>query len=136
MIDTETTRIASQFSEDVNPNGDLNKLIDNVVKQLEKGLEKSGRLQGRIADASDKNAVLINLGSVHGVKPGMRFAIIGKGKPITVGGRTIPGKPSMLGTLEVTDIVNDQLSQCKTVDLKDGATLAKDTKIREIAANR
>jgi len=133
MVDTETTRIASQFSEDIEPNGNLDKVIGDVVDKLENGFAKS-LLQGRIADASDKNAILINLGSIHGVKPGMRFAVIGEGKPITVGGRTIPGKPSLLGRIEVTQVLNSQLSQCKTIEAKEGATFAKDTKIREIAS--
>jgi tetratricopeptide (TPR) repeat protein len=132
LVDTETTRIMNQIVVDFDPSGDLEAMVQSVVEELEEKLLGDEKLQGLIAQAEDPEAVLINLGSNHGIQPGMRFAAVADGEPITVGGRTVPGKPTLAGTLEVTEVINEQLSQCKVVETKEGAALAPEVKIKQL----
>jgi tetratricopeptide (TPR) repeat protein len=134
-VDTETTRIATQFSRDVAADADLDALIGDVVNELTTSLANDMTLQALlIADGAAEGTVDINLGNEHGVQAGTRFAVIQEGEPSEVGGRTVPGKPIMVGTIEVAEVL-DGRSTCNIVNLNDGVELANEMRARELPAN-
>ena len=131
-VAVETTRIATQFSRDVAPDVDLDALVEDVVNELTASLAKDMTLQGLlIADGAAEGTVDINLGNAHGVQAGTRFAVIQEGPSSEVGGRTVPGKPVMVGTIEVTEVL-DGRSACSIVNLNDGVELANEMRAREL----
>lgn len=134
MVDTETTRVPTRILMEVDEDADLNAVVDEVVAKLSAGIVGSETLQGLIAGEPEGDTVNINLGALHGIQPGDRFAVFAEGEPILVGGKERPGKARHIGAVEVTEIVNEYISSAKVVELKEGETLAPDTKIRMIAA--
>jgi len=133
LIDTETTSILGTHAFEVPRTGDLNAITESVVENLSVDLAKrDGRLQGLVAGIRGDEVVL-NLGSAHGVTEGMRFHALIEEEPMEVGGRTVPGRRVVVGTLEVTDVYDDFASAATVVSLDDGAELAAAMKIMAAA---
>jgi len=130
MISTETTRLANQFAEPVQD--DLDALVDGIVERIAAGLKGDQQLRGRVAGEPEGDELLVGLGGLWDVKPGMRFAVILEGEPVTVGGREVPGEQEIAGEVEITEVVNEYLSRAKVISLNDGVTLEPDTKLVEI----
>lgn len=128
MVDTETTAIAMQTSQPVNEGNPL-VTVDAVAGELLNKLGSGREMQGLIADASDENAVLINLGEKHGVKAGEEFTVYVDGDPVEVGGKVIAHRQKAVGKLTVTS-VEPEYSVCKVTNKREGATLAKEMKIK------
>lgn len=131
MVNTETTSIDTQIAQTIDEAADLEKTVDEIVKELSSKVLAQRKLQGLIADAPSDTEILINLGQAHGVKEGMRFAVLQDGKPLESGGRTLT-RQTAVATLEVTSVEGD-VSVCKVVHKKDGVTLEKDMKVKEAA---
>ncbi len=128
MVDTETTAIAMQTSQPVNE-GNPSLTVDAVAGELVNKLAGGREVQGLIADASDENAVLINLGQKHGVKVGQEFTVYVEGDPVEVGGKVIAHRQKAVGKLTVTS-VEPEYSVCKVTNKREGAALAKEMKIK------
>lgn len=131
LVDTETTAIALQVSEKViesNPEPALASLAARVINEYAAKRE----LKGLIADASNDEAVLINLGNRHGVTSGAEFTVLAEGEPIEVGGRVIAHRQTPVGKIAVTE-VQDDYSVCKVLNRRDGAVFEKEMKVKEAA---
>src|SRR5690606_18621567 len=88
LVDTETTGIrfqASNVVDESKPLATVEALLSDVVEELTRDQE----LKGLIADAALDDAVIINIGSKHGVSAGQEFVVIDDGEPIEAGGRVI-----------------------------------------------
>lgn len=128
LVDTETTSIVMQASQPVdenNPSGVADAVVAKVLAEAVDGRE----LKGLIADATDENAVMINLGRKYGVKEGQTFIALKEGQPVQVGGRTIAKKQEPAAKLVVTS-VEDDYATCKVEKKVEGAQLAKEMKIK------
>lgn len=131
LVDTETTSIALQASEKVvesNPEPALASLAARVINEYAAKRE----LKGLIADASSDEAVLINLGTRHGVSPGTEFTVLAEGEPVEVSGRVIAHRQTPVGKISVTEAQEDY-AVCKVVNRRDGAVFEKEMKIKESA---
>ncbi|MBI5095935.1 MAG: redoxin domain-containing protein [Candidatus Hydrogenedentes bacterium] len=131
MVDTETTQISANLTENLKGADDLGKFVTKVVDGLTQKIAGDRKLQGLVAKV-EGDTVLINLGSKYGLKPGAQFAVLKDGEPIEVGGKKLAGKPTKVATIEITE-VDEDLSTCKIVEKSEGAKLAKEMKIVELA---
>ncbi len=129
LVDVETTGIVAQLSAVVDESNPLT-TVDSIVSQLLERMENGHELKGLIADASDESAVIINLGSRHGVAEGQTFDVLQEGKPIEVGGRVIARRQRTVGKLVVTGVETDY-AICRVTNLRDGITLAKEMKVQK-----
>lgn len=129
LVDVETTSIVAQISAVVEENNPL-VTVDAVVTQLMENVGNGRELKGLIADAADESAVIINLGTRHGVAVGQEFDVLQEGDPIEVGGRVIARRQRTVGKLVVTEADTDY-AICRLTNLREGITLAKEMKIRQ-----
>jgi len=128
LVDTETTSIVMQASQPVdenNPSAVADAVAAKIVAEAVDGRE----LKGLIADATDENAVMINLGRRYGVKEGQAFVALKEGQPVEVGGRVIAKKPEPAAKLVVIS-VEDDYATCKVEKKVEGAQLVKEMKIK------
>ena len=128
LVDTETTSITMQASQPVdenNPSAVAEAVVTKILDEAVNGRE----LKGLIADASDENAVIINLGKKHGVNVGDTFIAVKDGAPVEVGGRVIAVKQEPAAKLEVTT-AEEEYAICKVVKKVEGAELTKEMKIK------
>jgi len=130
LVDTETTSLAAQLTRNIDRFPSIPALVDDVVREISRNVVNNRRLQGLIADATDEDAVLINLGAQHGVQPGQRFNVIEKGAPIEAGGKVLGHREKTVALLEVTD-VEDGYAVCKVTKKNEGAQLANGMKIKQ-----
>ncbi|MBI2423125.1 MAG: tetratricopeptide repeat protein [Candidatus Hydrogenedentes bacterium] len=128
LVDTETTAIAFQAFVDVDEDKPQ-VAVGNMAKELITHLTEGQELKGLIADASDEAAVLINLGTKHGVAVGQVFNVLEEGEPVEVGGRVIAHRQKPVGKLEVTSVEVDYAT-CKLTNKRDGLVIAKEMKIK------
>ena len=105
-------------------------VMGNILMIMIKGyLGVVGGSKGLIADASDGAAVMINLGSRHGVRVGQTYNALEEGEPVEVGGRVIAHRQKPVGKIKVTSVEED-FALCETLNLRDGASLSKEMKIQ------
>ena len=132
-VEVETTKILTQLTKNLAGPKEVTPLVDGVVDELATALSGKRLLQGLIASADADDNIVINLGTPLGVAVGQKYQVLQDTEPVVVGGKTIPGRPKKVATIEVTE-VDEQLSVCKLVEKADGVTLAKEMKIKEIEA--
>ncbi len=128
LVDTETTSIVMQASQPVdekNPSAVAEAVATKILAEAVDGRE----LKGLIADATDENAIMINLGRKYGVKQGQAFIALQDGQPVQVGGRVIAKKQEPAAKLVVTS-VEDDYAICKLEKKVEGAKLVKEMKIK------
>ncbi|MBX3179010.1 MAG: tetratricopeptide repeat protein [Candidatus Hydrogenedentes bacterium] len=130
LIDSETTGIFFQTSVTID-DSKPRETVEAVVSALTDKLAASEPLKGLIADASENDAIIINLGAKHGVKEGTVFKILEDGDPIEVGGRVIAHRQRPVGQLKVT-VVEDDYAIGSASNLREGVALAKEMKIQEM----
>jgi tetratricopeptide (TPR) repeat protein len=128
LVDVETTGMALNLSRNLKGSRALSEVVGSVTADVVKGLVDDAELKGLIADASDEEAVIINLGKLHGVRVGQRFTALKPGEPIEVGGRIIE-RPQKVAVLEVTE-AEDDYAICSVVKKREGVTLEKETHIK------
>ncbi|HIJ65210.1 MAG TPA: tetratricopeptide repeat protein [Candidatus Hydrogenedentes bacterium] len=129
MVNSETTGIDIQLRETLKGKG-LGDFIEELSKTLLRSILEKRELRGLIADASDEEAILINLSEAHGLQVGQRFLVLEEGEPIEVGGKIIQ-RDIRLGAIEVTEVEADW-AVCKVVRLSEGVKLAKGMRIKEL----
>lgn len=127
LVDTETTEIALQLSRNLNGADGISAVAAGLAKDMTGRVMDERALQGLIADASDDDAVIINLGKDHGIAKGQKFTVLDEGEPIKAGGKIIAYRPKKVAILEVTK-VEDAYAICKVVQKK--INLAQDMKIK------
>lgn len=128
LVNTETTAIELQASAIVDEAAPLN-AVNGLAGELLDKLTRARQLKGLVADASDDNAVIINLGRNHGIEAGQEFAVMIDGDPIEVGGRVIAHRQKSIGKL-VVETVEDGYAICRVVAKQDDATIEKEMKIQ------
>lgn len=128
LVDTETSEITFQTSHPVKA-AELAALTNSVSGELLAHLTSERTLQGLVADASDPDSVMINLGQRHGVEVGQQFVALDQGEPIEVGGRVIAHRQRPVGTLRVVS-VETEYALCTVERLDEGAELRPEMKLR------
>ena len=106
----------------------VTKLQDELIEKLSANRE----LKGLIAEAAADDAIIISLGSRHGVQQGYEFTVLEEGEPITAGGREIARRQTPIAKIRVVEVEPDY-AICTLVNRRDGAVLAKEMKIRRAA---
>ncbi len=128
LVNTETTAIEFQTKaviDENNPADAAKALTEAVLGHFSANRE----LKGLIADASSEEAVVINLGAKHGVRPGMQFIVLADGAPIEVGGRVIAHRQEPKGVLEITS-VEAEYGVARVKERRDGAVIEKGMKLK------
>jgi tetratricopeptide (TPR) repeat protein len=74
LIDTETRRVAAVAEKSCT--GELMAAAEDLTSQLSARLAKGYALRGRIE--STTGTIVLNIGSLHGVRPGQRFEVFSK----------------------------------------------------------
>jgi Flp pilus assembly protein TadD len=132
LVDTETTAILAQVSaplDENNPEAALKAMIERIVTWAASERE----LKGLIADCTSDDAIMVNVGARHGVTPGMAFTVLAEGAPVEVGGRVVTRRQEAVGRVEVTQVEPDY-AVCKVVNRRDGASFAKEMKVKALKA--
>ncbi len=128
LVDTETTEIVFQQAFPVNEADPVSAAETAARAVCEKWI--AGReLKGLLADVTDKDHVVVNLGGRHGVRAGQSFTILEEGEPVEVGGRTIAYRTKPVGHLIVQEVEPD-FSVSAVTALQEGVELKKEMKIR------
>ena len=130
LVDSETTAIAGIIRHKIDEKNPL-EVVQAVAEELIKELASGGELKGLIADASDDDAIIINLGSRHGAEVGQAFVVLEDGDPIKVAGRVIAHRTRPVGTIVIT-AVEEGYAICKVGQRKDGAKFAAEMKIQAV----
>lgn len=131
FADAESTALVAQVSRSFDPRADLGRMVKGMADEIVVNVAgEQGPLQGLIVDATDEDAILINIGRRHGVRLNERFDLVETDPPTQIGARTIPGRIKRLGALEVTDVAEDTAT-ARLLENKTGATLAPETKLRQ-----
>lgn len=73
LVETETSRIVSVFSEDYDRNDSADHITRDLGEKIAAALSGSYPLRGRI-QAIDKDTLTLNIGSMEGVLEGQRFS--------------------------------------------------------------
>ncbi len=127
LVDTETTELAFQTSAPIHENN-INATITGILTPLQQALLSERKLQGYIADASQPDTIIINIGSKHGVTPKQIFTVLTDGAPIEVGGRVIAHRQQPVGQIQV-NAIEDTYAICSIVK---GNGLKKEMKIKAL----
>ena len=135
-VEVETTLLQSLPPQEFDQRlTGLGEKIQTVVDAITGEVIEKKPLQGLIATSDDTNNIMINIGRLHGVDEGMRFAILKEGEAVVVGGRELGRQSVPVGIIEVVTR-EDSLSYCKLVKLDEGAELGPETKIKQMRATQ
>ncbi len=105
--------------------------IGKMQKQLESLSSKLNDIQGEdfqyvqgkvttVTSGSEGDTVYINLGSKHGLRPGVKFGVVGADAS-----RVADERPKAL--IQVVKVINEQLSSCKVVSNRASILLTGDS---------
>ncbi len=128
LVDTESTQIVGQVTSTVDERRP-SACIQSVAGELLEKLSNNRELRGLIADISDPEAVLINIGARHGVETGQVFTVLAEGDPVEAAGRVIARRQRPVGKLRVT-LVEADYAVCAPVELREDVPIAKEMKVR------
>ena len=129
LIDTETTAICAVFSARLKPDT-IDRFSQEMASDIIQRLSMRYPLQGYIIQVNGQE-VLLNLGSDHGMKSGLRFRILEEAKPVKYKGKTLKRSMQPIAEIEVSD-VEPGLSRAKVI--KAFTEIKKDMKVWEIRA--
>lgn len=104
MIDPETSAIKITHSDEMNPAQSLNAMAEKTAQSLTQKIKEQYPLKGKIASVEGEEEIVVNLGSRHGMKTGVKLRIIDEGDPIVVDGKTIGHKKKKVGVLEIVEV--------------------------------
>ncbi len=126
MIDTETTEVKVNLSEQGSGAASLVGVAEKTAADILKHVQQDYPLRGKIV-ALDGDQAVIDAGSEAGVSVGTKMNAIVE-EPITVDGQVIATKLTRIGSLEITE-VQPKASFAKVVD--HSKPLGKGTKVVE-----
>jgi tetratricopeptide (TPR) repeat protein len=127
LIDSETTAIPAVLSTRLNPDT-LDQFSGKIASGIIERLQTRYPLQGYIVQVHGQE-VILNLGSDHGMHPGLHFQVLEEGESIKYKGKTLKRSLQPVGNLEVSD-VEPGLSRAKVI--KASKEIKKDMKVREV----
>ncbi len=127
MIDSETSAIPIVYSDTVKTNK-IDRVIKKVSSDLLQEIISKYPLQGYVIQ-KEGNQVLINLGEPHGVKKGMRFALLEGGGVIEFKGKKLHRGLVKVGEIEISSVQGD-VSYARIISVK--GDVKSEMKIREI----
>jgi len=128
LVDTETTEIVFQQAFAVNE-ADPVSSGQAAARTVTDKLVANRELKGLLADVTERDHVVVNLGGRHGVRPGQTFTILEEGEPVEAGGRVIAYRSKPVGHLIVNEVEPDFAVGAVTA-LQEGVTLRPEMKIR------
>ncbi|HPO30794.1 MAG TPA: FlgT C-terminal domain-containing protein, partial [Candidatus Hydrogenedentes bacterium] len=128
LVETETTEIVFQQAFPVDE-ADPASAGQAIARAVWEKVGADRELKGLLADVTDKERVMINLGGRHGVRPGQSFTILEEGPPVEAGGRVIAYRSKPVGHLIVNE-VEAEFAVGAVTAIQDGVTLRANMKIR------
>ncbi len=134
LVDTETTMVALQVSGPVSARN-LTGASDLAVQRILSETVDARALQGLVADVGDDDAVMINIGRIHGVTSGQIFDVLVDGDPVEINGKVIAHKPRVIGRIVVNE-VEEEYAVAAVQQLKEGAALEKGMKVKASAPSK
>ena len=103
LLDTETSMVAKAFTRQLNANGNLEKELGWLDKEILKTVTNKYPLKGYVADVKN-DQVMINLGENQGVVLGTQFAVLKEGKAMIYKGKTLNGALKKIALLKVVQV--------------------------------
>ena len=120
MIDTETTEITLNLSEQGSGPDQIMQVADKVTSDIMSGLAANYPLRGKIA-AIDGDLMILDIGSKAGATVGAQMKAVVE-VPILVNGEVVANRTSDLGSMEITE-VHEKVSFAKVIDHKGALTV-------------
>ncbi|MGE3535871.1 MAG: TIR domain-containing protein [Candidatus Tectimicrobiota bacterium] len=102
VVETETTRLRAALTETLNAERGLDGLAEHIATLLLHKLHTAYPIQGRLLQATPQQVVL-NIGSEHGVTPGMTLQVL-QDVPLQVGGKIAGMQLLNVGQVEVLSV--------------------------------
>lgn len=115
LIDTETTEIKVNVSEQGSGPDQILQVADKVEADIMSGLAQDYPLRGKIA-ALDGGQAILDIGSKAGATVGTQLKAVVE-EPIRVNGEVVANRLSDVGSMEITE-VHDKVSFAKVIDHK------------------
>jgi uncharacterized caspase-like protein/TolB-like protein len=101
MIDTETTAITVLSKDGTDPEK-LLAFADEIAAAISDHLRREYPIRG-ILHQVEGDEVILNVGTNHGIVPGIRMKAIIE-EPIVIGGEIVARKKKDVGTIEITEV--------------------------------
>ncbi len=131
LADTQTTEVHPLPMVQIKDGASLEEIVQSSVDAIIARFVEGRELQGLIGENPTDDNLIVNLGKVHGVTPGMRFDVVKEGEPMKIGGRVVGNAQVLVAVIEVTS-VEDEYSICKLVMKKsDDVVLAGEMKVKQ-----
>jgi hypothetical protein len=115
LIDTETTEVKINVSEQGGGPEQILQVADKVEGDIMAGLAEDYPLRGKVA-ALDGQQAILDIGSKAGATVGTRMKAVVE-EPIRVNGEVVANKLNDVGSMEITE-VQDKVSFAKVIDHK------------------
>ncbi len=125
LTDVESTRLLGTGRAELDDPGAVDAVTARVVPAILDVVRENYPIEGEVLSA--EGDVILNVGRLHGVKPGQRLVAFAT-KPIEVGGEVRAHRKIDLGTISVTS-VEDKVSFGTLIESK--GTIAAGTKVIE-----
>jgi uncharacterized caspase-like protein/TolB-like protein len=113
MIDTETTEVKVNLSEQLNGLDKIFAVADKTANEIVNHVEQDYPLKGKIVTV-DGDQVVVDIGSNAGATTGTRMNVVVE-EPIKVNGEVIATKMNRIGSIEITE-VQPKASFAKVID--------------------
>lgn len=114
LIETETTRVRAAVTDNLDNTGTLHNTVERLAHTLLHKLHHAYPLQGRIVGLAGER-VMLNLGTEHGLKPGLRMQVFGEEEALVRNGTIVGQQRLPVGMLEVIS-TEERLSQARVVE--------------------
>lgn len=126
MIDTETTEVKFNLSNDSTDPEKVLAMADEVALAIVEHVQREYPIRGKIISA-EGDEMILNIGAKHGLTPGTKMKAVVE-EPVTVDGEVVAHKKKEVGVLEITS-VEEKAAFARVVERK--GQLEKGTKVIE-----
>ncbi|MBI4639568.1 MAG: tetratricopeptide repeat protein [Candidatus Tectomicrobia bacterium] len=103
VIETETTAIKAAFSEAVGRTVEDDDVMNTLTQKVMDRLRKDYPIRGKVA-VVEGDEITLNIGTVHGVTPGLKLKVMKDGQAIVRDGRVIGYRKIDVGKAEVISV--------------------------------
>jgi len=128
VVETESTRLQAAVTEIITLPLGLEKIAEQVATTLLHKLHAAYPVQGRIVQVTPAR-ILLNIGTEHGITPGLRLEVFGTEEPLSLDGKVIGYNRPRVGLIEVTGF-QDRFAQ--TVVLEQTVPFVQGWKVKEV----